>query len=167
MSAAERFRVRDAVADDAVPVSELRARVAAEGRWIGMEAPVDVEGLIRNFHDVLADDSAHAVVAVDDADTVVGSAGMFTVLPGVIAFGMNVAADSRRQGAGGLLLRSVLAWSRDRGAHKVILEVWPHNEAAIGLYTAHGFVREGVRRGHYRRRNGELWDVVEMGLLLQ
>jgi len=29
-----------------------------------------------------------------------------------------------------------------------------------------GFQREGLLRRHYRRRNGELWDTVVMGLPL-
>ncbi|MGV9710622.1 N-acetyltransferase family protein [Gordonia sp. NPDC003424] len=160
------FSVREAVADDAVVVSELRARVAAEGRWLGTEPPVDVDDFARRFLDVLDADSSYAVVAVDESGTVIGFVAVFTVLPGVTTFGMAVALQWRRRGVGGALVDALLAWSRRRDAHKVILEVWPHNEAAIGLYSSRGFVREGLRRSHYRRRNGELWDVVEMGLIL-
>ena len=53
-----------------------------------------------------------------------------------------------------------------RGLHKLSLEVFPGNAAAIGLYRKFGFVEEGCRLKHVRRANGELWDVVEMGLLL-
>ena len=48
----------------------------------------------------------------------------------------------------------------------MILQVWPHNEPAIWLYEKFGFEREGYRRAHYRRKTGDIWDVVEMGLLL-
>jgi RimJ/RimL family protein N-acetyltransferase len=44
--------------------------------------------------------------------------------------------------------------------------VWPHNDRAIALYEKLGFVEEGRLRRHYRRRNGELWDAVVMGLVL-
>jgi RimJ/RimL family protein N-acetyltransferase len=44
--------------------------------------------------------------------------------------------------------------------------VWPHNDAAIGLYEKVGFEHEGLLRRHYRRSNGEHWDVIVMGLLL-
>jgi RimJ/RimL family protein N-acetyltransferase len=47
------------------------------------------------------------------------------------------------------------------------LEVWPHNTAAIALYRRVGFVEEGRKRRHYRRRNGELWDAVLMGMELR
>ena len=46
------------------------------------------------------------------------------------------------------------------------LEVWPDNERAIALYTRMGFIEEGRLRRHYRRRNGELWDALIMGLEL-
>jgi RimJ/RimL family protein N-acetyltransferase len=48
----------------------------------------------------------------------------------------------------------------------VTLAVWPHNHAARGLYAKYGFVTEGTRRRQYRRRNGQLWDAVLMGLVL-
>lgn len=160
------FTVRDAVADDAIDVSELRARVAAEGRWIATEPPVDIDEFVGRFLALFADDSAHAFVAVDDANVLIGSIMVFTALPGVKTFGMTVAIEWRRRGVGAALLDEVLTWSRNAGAHKVILEVWPHNAAARGLYRSRGFVEEGLRPKHYRRRNGELWDVLEMGLVL-
>jgi len=46
------------------------------------------------------------------------------------------------------------------------LSVFPHNEAAIALYRKFGFLEEGRRTKHIRRANGELWDLIEMGLLL-
>ena len=44
--------------------------------------------------------------------------------------------------------------------------MFPHNEAAIALYRKFGFVDEGRRVEHIRRADGELWDLIEMGLLL-
>jgi L-phenylalanine/L-methionine N-acetyltransferase len=37
---------------------------------------------------------------------------------------------------------------------KLELHVFPHNEAAIALYEAFGFRREGYRKAHYRRGRG-------------
>ncbi len=45
----------------------------------------------------------------------------------------------------------------------VAAQVWPHNSSAIELYHRAGFVEEGRKRRHYRRRNGEIWDAVLMG----
>jgi ribosomal protein S18 acetylase RimI-like enzyme len=46
------------------------------------------------------------------------------------------------------------------------LSVFPHNEAGLALYRKYGFVEEGRRVKQYRRSSGELWDAIEMGLLL-
>lgn len=67
---------------------------------------------------------------------------------------------------GTALLQAGVDWAREVGAHKVALQLWPHNVAAARLYARFGFVEEGRLRRHYRRRNGELWDAVVMGLLL-
>jgi ribosomal protein S18 acetylase RimI-like enzyme len=80
--------------------------------------------------------------------------------------GMAVAREWRGRGVGSALLAAAVAWSRERGLHKLSLSVFPHNTAAIALYRKFGFVEEGRRVKHYRRTSGELWDAVEMGLLL-
>jgi ribosomal protein S18 acetylase RimI-like enzyme len=41
-----------------------------------------------------------------------------------------------------------------------------HGAAAIALYRKFGFVEEGRRVKQYRRQSGELWDAVNIGLLL-
>ena len=79
---------------------------------------------------------------------------------------MAVAREWRGRGVGSALLAAVIEWARERGLHKLSLGVFAHNAAAIALYRKFGFVEEGRRIKHYRRANGELWDSVEMGLLL-
>lgn len=160
------FVIRDAVTADALPFSRLRGDVVAEGRWMGTEPPLDIEKAVLRFHELLADANSHGSMAEDASGVIIGGVTMFTVLPGVTTFGMLVAPGWRQRGVGSALVGAVIAWSRGIGAHKVILEVWPHNTAAIALYKSCGFRQEGVRPKHYRRRNGELWDIVEMGLIL-
>jgi ribosomal protein S18 acetylase RimI-like enzyme len=67
---------------------------------------------------------------------------------------------------GSALLAAAIDWARERGLHKLSLSVFPHNSAAVALYRKHGFVEEGRRVKQYRRSSGELWDAVDMGLLL-
>jgi ribosomal protein S18 acetylase RimI-like enzyme len=64
------------------------------------------------------------------------------------------------------LLEATIAWARECGLHKLSLSVFPHNAAGIALYRKHGFVEEGRRVKQLRRSNGQLWDLVDMGLLL-
>jgi RimJ/RimL family protein N-acetyltransferase len=82
---------------------------------------------------------------------------------GVADIGMLVVESWRGKGIGKLLVGPAMQWAAAAGAHKMALEVWPHNEAAIRLYRRAGFVEEGRKVSHYRRRNGELWDSVLMG----
>jgi RimJ/RimL family protein N-acetyltransferase len=61
---------------------------------------------------------------------------------------------------------AAIDWAREQDLHKLSLSVWPHNAAAIALYRKYGFVEEGRRVKQIRRQSDELWDVVDMGLLL-
>lgn len=80
--------------------------------------------------------------------------------------GLMVALDARRQGVGTALLRAAVDWARGAGVHKLELHVFPWNEAAIALYDAFGFEREGFRRRHYRR-GGEFVDAILMAYQLE
>jgi RimJ/RimL family protein N-acetyltransferase len=75
--------------------------------------------------------------------------------------GLMVALDARRQGVGTALLRAAVDWARGAGIRKLELHVFPWNEAAIALYEAFGFEREGFRKGHYRR-GGDYVDAILM-----
>jgi putative acetyltransferase len=63
-------------------------------------------------------------------------------------------------------LESIVEHASSRGAHKVELEVWIDNVRAIALYTSAGFEVEGLRRDHYRRRDGRLKSALIMARLL-
>ncbi|CAN5526370.1 hypothetical protein BH24ACT5_BH24ACT5_05890 [soil metagenome] len=152
--------------EDADAVVALYSDVAGEGRWIGGELPLSDEKVVslRNSAAV-SDERAATFVAVVD-DRLVGWAWVGLESYGRTGIGMAVAADYRGRGVGRALLDRVIRWSARRGAHKVDLEVWPHNTVAIALYERAGFQVEGHRRRHWRRNDGSLWDSVEMGLVL-
>jgi putative acetyltransferase len=109
-------------------------------------------------------DQSYTLVAVD-GERVVGFAHV-DIERGRSHLGMALLAGYRGRGLGRKLLNGCVDWSRRAGAHKVDLEVWPHNAAARRLYEGAGFVVEGNRRRHWRRKSGELWDSIEMGLVL-
>jgi RimJ/RimL family protein N-acetyltransferase len=145
---------------------DLTEEVAREGRWIATEYPFDREERKARFLGYLDEPRRESFVAVG-SDRVIGHAGIEWKSDAVpAALGMMVAADWRGRGVGSALLRACIDWARSAGAHKIALDVWPHNEAAIALYRRFGFVEEGYHTKHYRRRNGELWDSIDMGLLL-
>jgi RimJ/RimL family protein N-acetyltransferase len=155
-------RVRE---EDLDGVVDLIAAVATEGRWIGTEAPLDRERRRRALADGLGRERTLQLLA-DAGGQPVGHLSMEVAGYGVAELGMLVADGWRGRGVGSALLAAGIDWARLAGAHKVSLQVWPHNLAAVALYEKFGFQREGVLRRHYRRRSGELWDAVLMGLPL-
>jgi RimJ/RimL family protein N-acetyltransferase len=158
--------VRSAVPTDVAGIVGLHARVAAEGRWIGTEVPVDCERFARLFAEAIESEDSTLFVAVNE-DSVVGNLGVHPSTPGVLGVGMSIDLAYRGQGIGTALLRAAVEWAYSQdGVHKLELEVWPHNAAGLALYAKVGFAIEGRRRRQYRRRNGELWDAIVMGLVL-
>ena len=65
----------------------------------------------------------------------------------------NVAVKSsyRRQGIGGKLLETLYEEAKALHTREFFLEVRESNEAAIGLYSRQGFVKEGVRKNFYEK----------------
>jgi ribosomal-protein-alanine N-acetyltransferase len=96
----------------------------------------------------------HYLVALDDADTVAGYAGLAVAAPGE-AWVQNIAVrrDAQRAGIGRALLEALLAYAAGRDARSVLLEVAADNAPAQKLYAAYGFEPVGVRRGYYQPSN--------------
>lgn len=165
----ETVSIRRATVDDLDALLDLREAVAKEGIWIGAELPLDREGDRRRFATTIEDQddgtSAVMLVANLEGGTVVGSLAMQNPI-GIAHLGMNVADGYRGAGIGHALVTAGIEWARQAGAHKVDLEHWPWNHRARALYERSGFVEEGYKRRHYRRKDGSLWDAVVMGLVL-
>lgn len=157
--------VRPATAGDVDAIVDLFIAVVEEGLWMGTQPPVDRDAQRFRFLEETTSDRSASLVALA-GEELVGHARVDLAPYGVAGLGMMVAAPWRGRGVGGALVRAVIDASRHLGAHKIALQVWPHNEAARRLYLGHGFVEEGVLRRHYPRRDGELWDAVLMGLVL-
>lgn len=158
-------QIRRLEADDLDRVIELKDIVASEGRWIGTEAPIDREDHHERYGRGLDDPAQGSFVAVLDGE-IVGNIGVQAQPYGVAELGMLVADGYRGQGVGSALLEAGIEWAREKGMHKVALQMWPHNQPARTLYEKYGFVEEGVLRRHYPRKDGSLWDAVVMGLVL-
>jgi len=146
--------------EDRMPMAVLYAAVAEERTGIGGEPPVDLDRRAERW------ELEGTFVAEADGEMV----GQISVQPsghGYAEIGMMVAREWRGRGVGSALMTAGIEWARERGdIHKLSLGVFAHNAAGIALYRKFGFVEEGRRVQHYRRQNGELWDSVEMGLLL-
>jgi RimJ/RimL family protein N-acetyltransferase len=158
------LQVRRATPEDVDELLDGYEKVAAERIHIGGEVPVDRDRRRAAWLQTIDPSTPGTTFVAEAEGRIVGQLGI--VGDGRMELGMWVAEEWRGKGAGTALMTAALDYAREHGAFKVSLEVWPHNEAAIKLYEKFGFEREGYLRKHWRRRNGELWDSVVMGLLL-
>lgn len=157
--ASDAIRIRSAQGSDRRALALLFAAVAEERDGIATEPPVDVDQRAASWE---LDGTLVAVMA----DEIVGSLRVEPSWYGVGEIGMMVATEWRGRGVGAALMVAAIDWARGHGLHKLALSVFPHNEAAIALYKKFGFVEEGRRVRHMRRASGELWDLIDMGLLM-
>ena len=153
------LQIRPAQDDDRLPLALLFAAVAEERDGIATEPPVDVEARAAGWR------LDGGLVAVAGSE-IVGSVHVEPSRHGFGELGLAVARVGRGRGVGSALRAAAIDWARERDLHKLTLSVFAHNAAAIALYRKFGFVEEGRRIKQYRRASGELWDAIEMGLLL-
>lgn len=152
--------------DDVDAIVDMYIAVVEEGKWLGGQPPVDRAARRDRFLDEIGATDKNASLVAVVGEEIVGHVGVDLAPYNVAGLGMMVDAGWRGRGVGGALVRRAIDAARQLGAHKVALQVWPHNEVARHLYLRHGFLEEGLLRRHYPRRNGELWDAVIMGLVL-
>ncbi|HTI02583.1 MAG TPA: GNAT family protein [Acidisoma sp.] len=77
-----------------------------------------------------------------------------------------IAVTQPGQGHGAWLFRAATDWAfRETTVHRLYLHVYPHNERAIRLYRAQGFVKEGTEREGRLLADGRRVDVMTLSLL--
>lgn len=156
------MHVRDATFEDCDAIGAGMKVVVEEGRWLATES-ASADELANRFRQVILEGDPLLVLEEDGG--IIGSLGMHgTETSGVLSLGMWVLPAHRGRGGGSMLVEAALA-ARPEHVHKLELEVWPHNEAAIALYRKMGFEEEGLRRDHYRRRDGTLRSSLIMARL--
>ena len=157
--------VRRARSEDATAMARVMAAVAEEGS-IATEPPVDIEARAQQFRETIEGEGPGALWVLEDGGQVVGNAGVQEAGPGVLSLGMAIIPEARGRGGGRALLEVIAEHARVSGAHKLELDVWPDNARAVRLYASAGFEVEGLRRAHYRRRDGSLRSALLMARLL-
>jgi RimJ/RimL family protein N-acetyltransferase len=162
------MRVRPVTEADFEELARGLKIVVDEKRWVAIQPPVSEAELAERMRERLAE--GRLLFALEDPDAEGGPALIGhidlhrTRIDGVWALGMWILPGARGKGGGRMLLEAAID-ARPTDVHKIELEVWPHNEAAIALYERLGFEREGLRRDHYRRRDGKLHSSVIMARL--
>ena len=127
-----------------VPMTEEHIARIAELEKICFSCPWSENAL----REELWNDSAVIIVAEGEDGTVLGYAGLQTVLDeGYIT---NVAVDPqyRRQGVADELIAAFLRFGQAKLAF-LTLEVRASNDPAIALYAKHGFAEVGRRKNYY------------------
>jgi ribosomal-protein-alanine N-acetyltransferase len=92
----------------------------------------------------------HFVVALDDAQSIIGYAGVFA--PGgaeadVLTVG--VVPDHRGKGIARHLMAMITDWAREQGSTAMMLEVKVDNTEAIGLYESMGYSKVNIRKDYF------------------
>jgi putative acetyltransferase len=155
-SVAPDLEVRPARASDAPAFLEFWRAIVAEERFVRTEvADVPVRAYRRRFRRRTPDEID--VVAILDG-RLVGHVNVqrerHPVTRHVASLAIAVAADVRGRGIGGRLMEEAIAWAARVGIEKLVLAVYPHNDAAIALYRRFGFVEEGRLARHSRKSYG-------------
>ncbi len=145
------MQVRPARAGEAEEVAPQYAQMAEEG-WIAGEPPIDLAERAERFRASI-EEGRTFILEIDGR--LAGHGGVNpTHANGVVTFGMAVMPEARGTGGGRALLEHIVEYARMQGCHKVELEVWTDNARAIALYASSGFEVEGLKRDHYRRKDG-------------
>jgi ribosomal-protein-alanine N-acetyltransferase len=92
----------------------------------------------------------HFVVAVDDAQSIIGYAGVFA--PGgaeadVLTVG--VVPSQRGKGIARQLMAQITDWATQQGSTAMMLEVKVDNSDAIGLYESLGYSKLDIRKDYF------------------
>ena len=99
--------------------------------------------------------SQHTYYLVAERAGVEGYAGLFAPQRSLQADIQTIAVgeSARRQGLGRVLMQSLIAEARERGAAEVFLDVRADNPGATALYESLGFESIAVRPGYYQPDN--------------
>ena len=147
-------------------MASVIAILAEEGVLL-IEPPVEIEARAKRFREVIEGESRAKLWVLEHERRLVGDGGVLeTSADGVLSVAIAILPDARGIGGGRALLEVIVAYAFSCGAHKLELEVWPDNTRAIGLYESAGFEAEGLRRNHYRRRDGTLRSALVMARAL-
>jgi RimJ/RimL family protein N-acetyltransferase len=161
--------IRPAEPGDAQGWIDLMIDVSREGPLTAVEDVQIKKGQLARFFRAGTWVGHQAYLAAAHDDALVGQLTLrrdFGAYKHTAELGMTVAKDYRRRGVGRALIRGAIKWAGDFGVEKITLMVFPHNQPALEIYRAMGFVEEGLRRKHAKLSYG-YEDLIEMSYFLE
>lgn len=142
------YVVRFADPSDAASIVSLIRAVGSEDIYIANEDDYYSADQQQRILSQMNPDVQMVLVAVS-GQKIIGTLeavrGTFRKNRHVATFGMALAAESRGQGRGAGLLRTMEMWAQQHQIHKVALSVFESNGAAIRFYLRHGYAVEASR----------------------
>ena len=130
-----------------VALSVDHVELVAELERMCFSAPISKDNLMS----FLVDGIGQGFVSIDTESGDVAAYGGVIVVAGEAQI-LNIATHPkyRRMGLGREIMESIIAYSKDRGAEYITLEVREGNVPAIHLYGALGFGAVGRIKGYYK-----------------
>ncbi|HEX5936771.1 MAG TPA: GNAT family N-acetyltransferase [Actinomycetota bacterium] len=148
--------IRRARPSDARAFHAFWSAIVAEGRFVRTEEVREPARAFRKRFRRRSDQEVHLLAF--EGSRLVGHVTVqrerHPVTQHVGSLAIAVAADARGRGIGRRLMDEAIAWSTRVGIEKLVLSVYPHNDAAIALYRSRGFVEEGRLARHSRKSYG-------------
>ena len=102
------------------------------------------------YREEFSSPTRHFVVAVDEAESIIGYAGVF--VPGqaeadILTVG--VVPNHRGKGIATALMALLTDWAKAQGSTAMMLEVKVDNSEAIGLYQSLGYSKLNIRKDYF------------------
>ncbi|TVX94520.1 ribosomal protein S18-alanine N-acetyltransferase [Paenibacillus agilis] len=101
---------------------------------------------------------------IEENNTIVAYAGMWTVIDEAHITNIAVHPDSRGRKFGEKLMQTLITEAAAQGMNKMTLEVRVTNEVAQRLYRKYDFEPAGVRKGYYSDNNEDaliMWTNID------
>ncbi|MHB8034181.1 N-acetyltransferase [Clostridium botulinum] len=158
---------------DATELSELRVKIDGETEYLDREpgedllTPEDFEKLI--YEDLIGEKTIFLVAEVEGK--IIGfsrcQGSKLNRFRHKAEFGICISKEYWGYGIGRVLLENILMWADAVGIEKISLTVVQTNTRAIQLYKKYGFVEEGLLIKDRIHKDGNYYNTVMMGRLLE
>ncbi len=166
----QRIRLRGLRDDDLPTLATWEmdaARMATRSGSVAPPSEAEAKNRLAAWCTNDKDDLGFVIETLDDPPTLVGDIALFGARPKnrCAAIALALGREHIGRGYGSDAVQVIVDYGfREMGLHRIQLEVWSFNAAAIRVYAKVGFVEEGRRRGLVWH-DGQWYDAIMMSIL--